>query len=93
MRDRTVRLVSGGRLEAGADSDARAWLELHNPSSPTASARLTDGELRLLIEALTIVYAALCGANPDSLARGVDRTIRNRTRAAREKRVTDRRAA
>jgi hypothetical protein len=75
--------TSAGRVTIGCDDD-RARLEL--PTEPPAALRLGAGELLMTIEALVMCYAELRGARPDSAARGVMRTLHNRTRgpSARE---------
>jgi hypothetical protein len=85
MRDRLVRLATGGQLAVGLDARSRAWLELTPPKGAVVTVELSDGELLMAIEALAMVYGELCGARPDSLAYGVSKTLRNRTRAARER--------
>jgi hypothetical protein len=81
-----VTAHDGGALSIGTDPAARrTWLELEQDTA-VATVRLTEGELLMTVDALVIAYADLCGTRADSLARGVNRTLRNRTRAARESR-------
>lgn len=83
-RARTIH-ATGGELSTQA-LDGRARLELA-PQVPAAPAELElgPGELLMTIEALAMVYGELCGASPDSVARGVNRTLRNRTESARRR--------
>lgn len=92
MRDQQVGLAAAGQLAAGVDAGGQAWLELSSPVD-TVMVVLAGGELLMTIEALAMVYAELCGARPDSLARGVNKTLRNRTTAARERRRRELREA
>jgi hypothetical protein len=70
VRDQLISLV--------ADADRhRAWLELVGDAE-AATAELGEGELLMLIEALAMAYAVVCRARRDSLARGVNRTLRTR---------------
>jgi len=69
-----VHTVAGGQLAAGTDQRKDAWLQLTAP----------DGELPRAVEALVLVYADVCGARRASFACGVNRTLRNRARAAQE---------
>ena len=74
-----AQLVIGVDVAAG-----QAWLKLVDPER--LPVRFGPGQLLMTIEALAMAYAELCGARPESAARGVNRTLRNRTRAAREQR-------
>jgi hypothetical protein len=85
MRDQLITLGSGERIAAGIEASGRAWLELTTAEGPVRVA-LAEGEALMTIEALAMLYAELCGARPDSAARGVNRTLRNRTAAARGRR-------
>ncbi|PZS15176.1 MAG: hypothetical protein DLM64_00305 [Solirubrobacterales bacterium] len=87
MRDQLVRIAAGGQLAIGVNPDGRAWLELTAPDG-TATVHVGERELLLAIEALAMVYAQLGGARADrsSVALGVSRQLRSRTRGARERR-------
>ncbi len=93
MRDRVVNLHAGSQLTAGTVDGSTAWLELTESGGATATAELTEGEVLMAIEALGMVYADIVGARPDSIARGINRTLRNRTEAARNRRRRDVREA
>lgn len=80
-----ITLASSGHLSASLQ-DGRARLEVTPLGEPASTVELREGEVLMAIEALVAVYAELCGARPDSLARGVNRTLTNRTAAARERR-------
>lgn len=83
MRDQAISTFAG-RLVIGCEPGARrAWIEL--PTGPAVTVHLCDGELLMVIEALAMAYAELRGARPDSAARGVKRTLRNRTERRRER--------
>jgi hypothetical protein len=80
VRDQAIT-TPAGPLAVGCDAHAeQAWLEV-----PATRVGLRVGELLMTIEALAMAYAELSGARPDSAARGVSRTLRNRARAARER--------
>ena len=90
---RNQRIFTGaGELVVASDL-ALARIELHTDGQqqPTA-ARLTEGELLMLLEALAEAYGRVCGARADSVARGVSKALRNRTQAARERRAAGARA-
>lgn len=87
MRPARTTFAVGGKLSAGAiDGRALVTLTPQFEVSPT-ELELAEGELLMVIETLAMVYAELCGARPESLARGVNRTLRNRTAAARQRRI------
>jgi len=87
MRDQRIKPAAGGELVVGArGAPALAWIELSTPDAEPGMIELTEGELLMAVDALVMAYGELCGARPDSLARRVNRTLRNRTRAARERR-------
>lgn len=92
VRDREVHLGADGRLFVGRDSAGAAWLELAN-SADKVRCEPTEGELLMTLEALAMLYADLVGANAASVATGINRTLANRTRAARERRQHDRKSA
>jgi hypothetical protein len=77
-----------GTLTIGSMANETARIEVIT-SDPASPLRLTEREVLLVIEAFAVVYADLCGARPESIARGVNRTLRNRTRAARENRSAE----
>lgn len=84
MRDQIITTAKG-RLVIGCDRSAqRAWIEPPAPDDLPTTVHLSEGELLMIIEALGMAYAELVGARPDSIARGISRTLRNRTRVARE---------
>jgi hypothetical protein len=83
MRDQQITLAGRGRLVVRATPSSSLEIKLGNDSLTT---QLAEGELLMVIEALAMAYAEVCGARPDSIARGVKRTIANRTRVARERR-------
>ncbi len=76
MRDQAITTSSGRIVVSCAAGRELATLE-----TPTDARCLTftHGELLMTIEALAMAYATLRGARPDSAARGVHRTLRNRT--------------
>ena len=85
MRDQAISITTG-RIVVGCDrAQQRAWLELPADESRSRLVPLRAGELLMLIEALAMAYAELHGARTDSAARGVNRTLRNRTLAARDR--------
>jgi hypothetical protein len=81
MTDRHVSLAAAGQIAAGVDAHRRAWLEFTTGTGNVATGMLLEDELLRAIEALAMVYAELCGARPDSLARSVNRKLRSRVRA------------
>jgi hypothetical protein len=81
VRDQAVT-TSSGQVIVRCDAQ-RATLE-----TPSATAELMPDELLLTIEALSMAYATLCGGRPDSAARGVKRTLHNRTQG-RGQRTSD----
>jgi hypothetical protein len=85
VRDRHVKIGGAGAFAAGAGGEG-GWLAVTDRDGTTAMLELTEGELLMAIEALAMVYADVVGANPASVAHGLNRTLRNRTRAARERR-------
>ena len=84
-RPRTCKAASGAQLVADVTAIG-ARLELAGPNGTAAVAEFTEGELLMAIEALAMAYADVVGARADSVARGVNRTLRNRTQAARTRR-------
>jgi poly(3-hydroxybutyrate) depolymerase len=81
--------VAGGSLDVCGEPE-RAVASIELAGERDASVELTIGQVQMTIEALAAVYAELCGGNPESVVRGVNRTIRNRTDAARSQRVAGR---
>jgi hypothetical protein len=81
---RSLKVSAGGELIVDGAED-RARLELAGPDNDRSTVDLAPGELLAAIETLAMVYAELCGARPESLARGVNRTLRNRIAAARQR--------
>jgi hypothetical protein len=87
MRSTRITLATGAHLAVSAVQDGRARLEVTPKGEPALAFELTEGEVVMAIEALVAVYAGLCGARADSLTRGVNRTLTNRTAAARQRRA------
>lgn len=84
-------MTSAGRSAGAARLTTRAVrgrvrVEVEPSTGGSASALELDERGTLAaIQSLSRTYATLCGASPDSVARGVERTLRNRTAAARER--------
>lgn len=74
--------AAGGSLAAGVNG-RRIFLKLATGGEalPPTAAELTSDELLGSIQALARIYAELHGGHPGSAARGVERTLRNRSRA------------
>lgn len=86
MREQLVQLAAGGQLAAGVDPPGvRGWLELTAPDGTPTTVALYEHEVLAAVEALAMLYAELHGARPASAARAASRTLRNGTRAARER--------